>query len=55
MLAGLTYGLVARFAFSVTAIMGVWCILTLGFIFWLPMALGALVYLTSSFQLPTAR
>ena len=41
MLAGLTYGLVARFAFSVTAIMGVWGIMTLGFIFWLPMALGA--------------
>ncbi len=41
-LAGLTYGLVARFAFSVTAIMGVWGIMTLGFIFWLPMALGAL-------------
>ncbi len=41
-LAGLTYGLVARFAFSISAIMGVWGIMTLGFIFWLPMALGAL-------------
>ena len=40
MLAGLTYGLVARFAFSVTAIMGVWGIMTLGFIFWLPISLG---------------
>jgi hypothetical protein len=45
-LAGLTYGLVARVAFTHPAVMGVWAIMTMGFIFWLPMGLGAVtIYL----------